>query len=351
MAMSLAEVPTNNPKLWVSLPHVLLKGLDKQVNEPRVFPLVCRAFNAASKRNNEERLDRFKARIPEFQNFTFSDLIAELKKILINVRLFDGENLPQIKDLLLAPESYQNLRRWLTEENLIRIAHTIGDLSAIVRNLNHTNAPREQILKEIRNFLATKTIEIIDFDYVYYGLLTEIPDEIFKIRRLRLLYLRGNRIEQIPASIKNCTDLERLDLRFNKVSEVPEELLSLKKLYRLDLGDNNLRTFPRAILPHPRLEDIQLDSNGITDIPRFQPGNLPKLRMIRLQYNRLPYFLTPRSYEKRIKRAYQRDLDIQIGSQEDNLHRKVPKELKSLLLMAAMVLVAAVVIRNRDLFF
>jgi len=139
--------------------------------------------------------------------------------------------------------------------------------------------------------------------------LTEIPVQVFRFAKLRVLDLQGNTItepnaklfelipaleelslqdnllEKIPEEIKNLKNLHKLNLRKNKISEVPLVLGSLP-LQSLDISDNKLTVFPEALLNLNDLQRLWLQSNEIADLPA-QIAQLESLLYLNVSHNKL----------------------------------------------------------------
>lgn len=71
-------------------------------------------------------------------------------------------------------------------------------------------------------------------------LLDSIPKEVFELKDLTHLILRGNRLTTIPVEIGQLNQLVKLDLANNQLSDLPEELGGLQQLKTLILKGNNI---------------------------------------------------------------------------------------------------------------
>ena len=81
------------------------------------------------------------------------------------------------------------------------------------------------ILNKTYSINCTQQLELFDIK-------GEIPKEIFKLKNLRILKLRGSGLYgPIPGEIEKLKNLNHLDFSFNKLSGfIPKELFNLKKL-------------------------------------------------------------------------------------------------------------------------
>ncbi len=84
---------------------------------------------------------------------------------------------------------------------------------------------------------------------------------------LRWLILTNNRIQQLPSSIGRCVDMQKLMLAGNRLKELPNEMAACVKLELLRLSSNQFRTLPDWLLALPRLSWLALADNPFSPIP------------------------------------------------------------------------------------
>ncbi|KAH6797629.1 Leucine-rich repeat protein kinase family protein [Perilla frutescens var. hirtella] len=114
--------------------------------------------------------------------------------------------------------------------------------------------------------------------------------------QLRLLDLRGNRLNGTLTPLANCLNLKLIYLSGNDFSgETPPEISSLHRLLRLDLSSNNLRgPIPTQLSNLSRLLTLNLENNELSGkIPNFL-DSLPQLTQLNLSNNEL-YGMLPES--------------------------------------------------------
>ena len=88
-------------------------------------------------------------------------------------------------------------------------------------------------IKQARRSRATK------LDLIGMGL-TELPEALGQLTRLREVNLSHNRLTALPESLGQLTQLQSLDLRGNRLMALPETLTQRDHLDRLVLDDNPL---------------------------------------------------------------------------------------------------------------
>lgn len=77
--------------------------------------------------------------------------------------------------------------------------------------------------------------------YLQNNQLTNIPENIENLKKLRELNCYNNSIQELPASFTNLKKLVKLSLRKNKFKALPPVLKKLKHLQWLDLGENHFQ--------------------------------------------------------------------------------------------------------------
>ena len=114
----------------------------------------------------------------------------------------------------------------------------------------------------------------------------ELPENIWNLKKLKMLKLEQCEISKLPTSIKNLTSLEYLNLSC-KIKSLPKEIGLLKKLKTLNLSRSYLL---KKIVKLPEsLEKLIIDNENLTlsdDI--LMLPNLRKLEIINTKIKKLP---------------------------------------------------------------
>ncbi|KAK6140050.1 hypothetical protein DH2020_026185 [Rehmannia glutinosa] len=114
-------------------------------------------------------------------------------------------------------------------------------------------------------------------------------DALSSLDQLRLLDLRGNRLNGTLTPITQCVNLKLIYLSGNDFSgEIPPEFSTLHRLLRLDLSNNNLRgPIPTQLSNLSRLLTIHLQNNELSGtIPKFL-SSFARLKELNLSNNEL----------------------------------------------------------------
>ena len=130
-------------------------------------------------------------------------------------------------------------------------------------------------------FGLSDTLELLD---IGNGSLTELPADLGRFRKLRILFCSGNRFTQLPRSLGDCAALMQIGCRGAGVRDVPGEALP-PSLRWLILTDNQIETLPRVLGERPQLQKLMLAGNRLTSLPE-SVADLSKLELIRVSANR-----------------------------------------------------------------
>ena len=81
-------------------------------------------------------------------------------------------------------------------------------------------------------------MEDLEFIFLNYNEINEIPDDVRNMPKLKALYLKGNNITRVNPSVCKIQTLTDLDLENNQIREIPHEFKDMPKLKKLNLKDN-----------------------------------------------------------------------------------------------------------------
>ncbi len=104
---------------------------------------------------------------------------------------------------------------------------------------------------------------------------------IKSLKRLRVLYLGGNRLRSLPAQICQLHHLHALILCDNRLESLPECICCLSRLKCLQLHRNQLTTIPYGLVQLDSLSELSLRENPLVvrfvREMSFQPSSLLEL--------------------------------------------------------------------------
>jgi len=123
------------------------------------------------------------------------------------------------------------------------------------------SAQLTQIPDEI--FQLADTLEILDLSG---NELTELPDEISSLRKLRILFLSNNRFTAFPKVLAQLPALDMVGFKANQIKYIPENAIPVS-LRWLILTDNCIEQLPASIGDCKKLQKVMLAGNRIEALP------------------------------------------------------------------------------------
>lgn len=152
-----------------------------------------------------------------------------------------------------------------------------GDLAG-ARELT-LREPLAEFPREI--FGLADTLEVLDLSG---AALTELPHDLGRLRKLRILFCSGNRFARLPPGLGDCAALSQVGFRGCGIAEVPAEALP-PNLRWLILTDNAIAALPDALGERPLLQKVMLAGNRLSALPASLEGHA-RLELLRLAANR-----------------------------------------------------------------
>lgn len=116
--------------------------------------------------------------------------------------------------------------------------------------------------------------------------LSEIPQSIFKLKNLKILRLRKNKIKCIPDEISSLSSLVELNLIDNELTSIPVSLFQLKNLQVLHLRKNKITSIPNEISELISLTHLNIGNNELTSLPETL-GDLSELIHLFVKNNQI----------------------------------------------------------------
>ena len=131
-------------------------------------------------------------------------------------------------------------------------------------------------------FDLADTLEVLDLSG---NALTALPDDLPRLRKLRILFASNNPFTELPAVLGDCEALSMVGFKANRIQHVPARALPLP-LRWLILTDNAIETLPAEIGERPDLQKLMLAGNRLRALPETMAG-LNRLELLRISANHL----------------------------------------------------------------
>lgn len=112
--------------------------------------------------------------------------------------------------------------------------------------------------------------------------LTEVPEELTKFQKLRILDLSKNKLNSLPEFLGNLSSIEELNISRNDFEIFPVEICKLSNLRTLIANRNAFYVLPECIGYLSKLEYLDLWETPISSFPE-SIVNLKALKEIDLQ--------------------------------------------------------------------
>jgi len=160
-------------------------------------------------------------------------------------------NIEDVRELLKSLDPEKTTKFSLSNKNITEIPDEIGKL---------------------------KNVEYLDLSF---NDISVLPPALFELTKLNTLLLFRNEISVIPPEIKSLQHLSLLDISYNQISELPPELCSLINLESLDASYNSLLRIPMDLVKLYNLKKLYLEDNPL----EFPPEKVVKRGLYAIMYH------------------------------------------------------------------
>lgn len=173
----------------------------------------------------------------------------------------------------------------LTTANTTLAALRSGELKGITRL--DLACDLQEFPREI--FELADTLEVLNLSG---NSLAELPDDLSRLSKLRVLFCSENRFTRLPEVLSSCVHLGMVGFKSNSIREVSAAAIS-PGLRWLILTDNQISALPESIGNCTRLQKLMLAGNQLADLPETMRGcvGLELLRISANRFQTLPEWL------------------------------------------------------------
>lgn len=128
----------------------------------------------------------------------------------------------------------------------------------------------------------SETLEVLDLSD---NQLTELPDNIVQLKRLKIIFFAKNSFTVFPKILREFPVLNMIGFKSNKIQSVPENAFP-PMLNWLILTDNKIEQLPKSIGDCHLLQKCALAGNRIEELPS-EMSNCLNLELLRVSANKL----------------------------------------------------------------
>jgi hypothetical protein len=131
-------------------------------------------------------------------------------------------------------------------------------------------------------FDLAETLEVLDLSG---NALRALPDDLPRLRKLRILFASNNPFTELPAVLGDCAALSMVGFKANKIRHVPAHALP-PQLRWLILTDNEIEALPATLGERANLQKLMLAGNRLRALPETMAA-LSRLELLRISANHL----------------------------------------------------------------
>lgn len=131
-------------------------------------------------------------------------------------------------------------------------------------------------------FALADTLEVLNLTG---NALHDLPEDLHRLTRLRVLFCSENRFEHVPRAVGRCERLETVGFKSNCIHQLDAHALPAS-LRALVLTDNRLERLPEALGDCSQLQKLMLAGNRLTALPDSL-ARCERLELLRIASNRL----------------------------------------------------------------
>lgn len=139
-------------------------------------------------------------------------------------------------------------------------------------------------------YALADSLEILDLTG---NALSDLPDDLTRFKRLRILFCSSNQFKQLPEVLGECHQLSMIGFKANQINHIAEHAIPTQHLRWFIVTDNQLAHLPNSLGHCTKLQKLMLAGNQLRALPNSL-ANCHALELLRISANQLeslPHFL------------------------------------------------------------
>ena len=112
-----------------------------------------------------------------------------------------------------------------------------------------------------------------------------LPDDFYRFKKLRILFLSDNDFQRFPTVLAQCPELSMVGFKANRITDVPEDALPAKIRW-LILTDNRIEKLPSSIGGNVQLQKVMLAGNRLRALPK-EMASCVNIELLRISANQI----------------------------------------------------------------
>jgi hypothetical protein len=139
-----------------------------------------------------------------------------------------------------------------------------SDLTQLHRIIGKLKVLKSIVLKE--NKLSTIPLSVLKYKKleslsIVHNCFTTVPDTLAELKNLKRIDFSFNQLNEIDCDFKSLPKLEELDLSYNEFKEFPDRILEIKHLNKLKISYNLFKSLDERGFQQQKLKYLDIDSD------------------------------------------------------------------------------------------
>lgn len=132
-------------------------------------------------------------------------------------------------------------------------------------------------------YTLADTLEVLDLNS---NALTALPNDLYRFKKLRILFCSFNQLTQLPENLNQCPQLSMMGFKNNQITHIPESAIPTATLRWFIVTDNALTQLPDSLGQCSKLQKVMLAGNQLNALPASM-AQCQHIELLRISANQL----------------------------------------------------------------